>query len=100
MKEKVEKEKFEQDKISSAKNKVKQTHFELLCKQIQDKKQNVEEKFEIKRLLKKNIDKNVEEHNQFQSEIKEKEAELKNFYRQCLANQISEKKMSKNKNNV
>jgi len=46
-------------------------------------------------MLKVNIDKNIEEHNQFQNEIKEKETELKNFYRKCLANQISEKKMSK-----
>jgi len=48
-------------------------------------------------VLKTNIDKDIEAHNQFNNEIREKENELKMFYRKCLANQILEKKAHKGK---
>jgi len=74
---------------------MKNSHFQLLSQQIIDRKQGAEDKIEIKRQMKMNIDKNIEEQNQFHSEMKEKENELKTFYRNCLAKQIVEKKTNK-----
>jgi len=95
MKEKNEKEKTEQEAKEQIRSQIKQNHFKLLVKQISDNKKTAEGKHEVKRALKQGIDKDIEDHNQFHNEIKEKETELKNFYRKCLANQILEKKASK-----
>ena len=76
-------------------NQLKQNHYQLLMKQINDRKENCNENKEIKKILKTNIDKNVnlnfiqiEDQNVFNNEMKDKENELKQFYRKCLANQV------------
>ena len=66
VKEKIDKEKYYQEldaqmknKVNNPNRKVKQNHINLLTKQINDRKQNLEDKNELKKQQKFIIDKNV-----------------------------------------